>query len=301
MTVHEPRRRGDRLPRDPWRPIGWLAEPERTPSFGVLPSLTVFLAGAECPFQCVYCDLWQYTLEGPTPPGALTRQLEHALAEAAPAAPAATSLKLYNASNFFESRAVPPGEEALLLPRLEPFRRTVVECHPRLVGERCLRFAASLDGRLEVAMGLETVHPEALPRLQRAMTVDDFDRACDTLLAAGVAVRAFVLLGTPYVPAGEAVEWALRTAAHAFSRGVETVSLIPLRTAELAEHPTEPQIEDAFTRGLAAARGVLQLDLWELERFLPCPSCRAAKVERYRRMNLSGVLEQPIPCAACSR
>ena len=34
-----------------------------------------------------------------------------------------------------------------------------------------------LRGQLEVALGLETVHPEVLARLNKQMTLDDFARA----------------------------------------------------------------------------------------------------------------------------
>ncbi|MGB5999545.1 MAG: radical SAM protein, partial [Thermoanaerobaculia bacterium] len=57
-------------PVDAWRPLEVLVEEERTLDRGVQPSITVFLAGRECPFTCVFCDLWRQTLDGPTPAGA---------------------------------------------------------------------------------------------------------------------------------------------------------------------------------------------------------------------------------------
>ena len=204
---------------DPWRPLGTLWEHERQPGGAVAPVLTVFLAGAECPFSCVFCDLWRHTLEGPTPRGALPVQLRRALAEAGPIAPEA-QVKLYNASNFFDARAVPPEDDEALAALLAPFAQVVVECHPRLVGDRAEQFAAMLGRaaaaapgsagtkpRLQVAIGLETVHPEALPRLGKAMSLDDFAAAAARLRAIGAGVRAFVLIGVPYVAAEEAAEW----------------------------------------------------------------------------------------------
>src|SRR6185295_5330636 len=144
--------------------------------------LTVFLAGAECPFSCVFCDLWRHTIDGPTRRGALPAQIEKALAAAGPI-PDGAQVKLYNASNFFEPRAVPPEDDEAIAALLAPFAQVVVECHPRLVGARAERFAARLaesqsptraSRRLQVAMGLETVHPHALPRLGKAMTLDGF-------------------------------------------------------------------------------------------------------------------------------
>src|SRR5262249_16792611 len=158
---------------------------ERTPDGGSIPALTVFLAGAECPFTCVFCDLWKETLDGPTPPGALPAQLREALA-AAGSIPSSAALKLYNATNFFEPRAVPVGAETEIVAVAVRLDRVPVECAPRLIGDRCLRFAERLAGRLEVAMGLETVHPEALPRLNKGLTLEDFDRAAGLLRQAGI-------------------------------------------------------------------------------------------------------------------
>jgi hypothetical protein len=274
------------------------------------------LTSAECPFTCVFCDLWRYTTPQATPVGSLPAQIEQVLAEALaePGSPPASELrlKLYNASNFFEPRAVPEADEGDLIELLRPFRRVVVECHPKLVGERCLRFAAALDGRLEVAMGLETVHRQALPRLNKGMTLADFDAAAETLRAAGLAVRAFVLLGVPFVPAGEAVEWAVRSVRHAWQQGVETVSVIPVRggNGELERlqaagdftPPTLSQLEATLDRLLeleAEAGGVATADLWDLERFADCPACFGQRRGRLERANRSGRREARIPCDAC--
>ena len=64
---------------DPYTAHGSLVEGERRPDGTIERALTVFLAGAECPFSCSFCDLWRYTLDGPTPLGALTTQLRTVL------------------------------------------------------------------------------------------------------------------------------------------------------------------------------------------------------------------------------
>jgi archaeosine synthase beta-subunit len=294
---------------DPWQPIAQLWEEERTPDGGLLPALTVFLAGAECPFTCVFCDLWRETLDGPTPDGALPAQLRQALADAGPL-PRPAALKLYNASNFFEPRAVPEADEAEILELATPFARVTVECHPRLIGERCLRFAQRLAGRLEVAMGLETVHPEALPRLNKGMTLDDFDRAAETLRRAGIGLRAFVLVAPPFVPPESAVEWAVRSTVHAFERGAERVSLIPVRAGNGAMDallndgdftpPSLDQLEEALERCLALDGGIVTADLWDAQRFASCPRCADERLARLARMNLTGRIEPRSDCA-CQR
>lgn len=305
--------RSQRIPRfepDPWEPLRHLWEEEREPDGGAIPALTVFLAGAECPFTCVFCDLWRETLVGPTPPGALPAQLRKALAAAGPL-PDRAALKLYNASNFFDPRAVPPCDETAILDLVRPFARVTVECHPRIIcerGDRCLLFARRLAGRLEVAMGLETIHPEALPRLNKGMTLDDFDRAADTLRQAGIALRAFVLVSPPFVPPAEAVDWAVRSAAYAFERGAERVTLIPVRGGNGALEalwdsgdftpPRLDQLEEALERCLGLD-GIVTADLWDARRFPDCPRCTDARLARLDRMNRTGRAEVRVECAAC--
>ncbi len=293
---------------DSWAPLGHLWEEERSLDGGLLPALTVFLAGAECPFSCVFCDLWRETLDGVTPPGALPAQLRKALAAAGPP-PGPAAVKLYNASNFFEPRAVPSDDEAEILELVSPFARVTVECHPRLVGDRCLRFAERLSGSLEVAMGLETIHPEALSRFDKGMTLADFDCAAESLRRAGIGLRAFVLVAPPFVPPEEAVEWAVRSAEYAFERGAERVSLIPVREGNGAlealrqtgdfHPPRLAQLEEALERCLALDEGIVTADLWDARRFASCPNCADARLDRLDRMNRAGRDEPRIACAVC--
>ena len=301
---------------DPRRPIATLLEEERTPAGTVAPALTVFLAGAECPFTCVFCDLWRHTLGRPTAPGDLPAQVEAALAELPPAERARLArLKLYNASNFFDPRAVPAADLPALAALAASFTRVVVECHPRLVGEACFAWADALAGELEVAMGLETIHPRALPRLGKKMSLADFDRAAEALKSHDIALRAFVLVGAPFVPPAEAAEWAVRSAAHAFDRGAEAVALIPVRGGNgelerLAEEgdfrpPRLADLEAALDGTLAlaavrAGRGVVAADLWDLDRFADCPACFAPRRERLERLAATGLAEPRIECGVCA-
>lgn len=301
--------RAPKPPVDPWRPLGVSWEEERQPDGGLAPVLTVLLAGAECAFGCVFCDLWRHTLERPTPPGAIPAQLAAAFAAAGPLPPGA-AIKLYNASNFFAERAVPAEDDAALAARLAPFARVVVECHPRLVGERCARFAASLSGRLQVAMGLETIHPEVLPRLGKSMSLDDVAAAADRLAAMGAEWRAFALVGAPWLPEPEAAPWAERTARWALAHGAVHVSLIPLRDGDgplaalrargALEPPGIATVEDAFDRAVELPGGVVALDTWDLDRLLRCGCCAAARRARLERMNRTGRREPRVACASCA-
>lgn len=300
--------RGPRDPVEPWRPLGWLWEPERTVAGEVGSTLTVFVTGAECRFTCVFCDLWRGTLEGPSPAGAVPAQVRDAL-EAAGTVPAGATIKLYNASSFFDPRSVPPEDDKTIAGLLDAFDRVVVECHPRLVGRRAYQFAGRLRGRLEVALGLETVHSEALSRLNKQMTLADFDRAASALVARGIAVRAFVLLGLPFVPPGETIEWTVRAARHAARQGATHVSLIPVRGGngameELARTgafvpATLAALEDALDALVDLPGVVVTADLWDLDRFSTCPHCAPSRTERLRRINLTGRREPRLSCGRC--
>lgn len=310
LGVARERIRATRPPKpwvDPWTPHGWLLERERLPGGAGVQALTVFLAGKECPYTCVFCDLWRYTLDGPTPSGALPVQLRRALLATASDLQPGGTLKLYNASNFFDPGAVPDADIPTLVELCRPFDRVVVESHPRLLGRRCRRLADCLEGRLQVAMGLETIHPQAQPRLGKGASLDDFTRAAETLAKWQVEMRAFVLVGAPFVPPSESVSWAVRSVAFALERGAVQVALIPVRggNGELErlaalgqfERPSLEQLEEAFDRALQLpGKGVVTADTWDLELFAPCDCCRAARVARLERMSLGGEVEARVPC-----
>ena len=87
----------------------------------------------------------------------------------------------------------------------------MVESHPRLAGEKALRFRDLLAGSLEVALGLETVHPQVLPRLNKKFTLRHFARAVEFLRKEGISVRAFVLVKPPFMDETEGLEWAVKS------------------------------------------------------------------------------------------
>lgn len=296
-------------PVDPWHRPATLIEEERTPG-GAARTLTLFLIGRECPFTCVYCDLWRRTTNRPTPRGAIPAQIRAGLAGLE--GPLPSHIKLYNASNFFDPRAVPPADEERVIELLGAFERVVVECHPRLVGGRCLRFAAALGpGRLEVAMGLETIHPDALPRLNKNMSVADFDRAIKILRQGDIAVRTFVLVGTPFVEAEAQQTWTVRSVRHAADRGAERVSMIPVRGGNgemerlekngVWRPPTLGLVESCLDEALSVVNDcIAQVDLWDLEALATCCHCVGTRLERLRRMNMSGIREAAIVCGRCA-
>ena len=292
---------------DAYTAHGSLIEDERRPNGERERTLTIFLAGAECPFTCSFCDLWRYTIDGPTPPGALAQQVEKILNTVD--GPQPNRIKLYNASNFFDHRAVPKVDRLALTQLVRPFTGVTVESHASTVGRETLTFARQLDGRLEVAMGLETIHPDAGPRLNKRLDLFRFDAAMRLLTDNGVDTRVFVLVGAPHVPPAASVQWTVRTVEYAAVRGASVVSIIPVRGGNgemerlesLGEFtpPTLAQLEDALDDSLCFSSCAVTADLWDLERFAACAECRSARIARLARINLTGQREERVACTSC--
>ena len=279
------------------RPAAWLWESEPEGAGAVRSVLTVFLTNRECPWRCLMCDLWRHTTLDSVAPGQIPRQIDVALA-AAGAVPPRTRLKLYNAGSFFDPAAIPVADHPAIAQRCRGFESVLVECHPSLVrdGARIREFAEQLlPARLEVAMGLETAHPEILERLNKRMTLQGFAAAAGVLRDMGCATRAFVLVQPPFLPADQAVAWAERSASFAFNSGVEWVTLIPtrggngalerLREVGAFTPPTLSTLEDAVDAAMASRAGMLLVDVWDLERFSEDASTFQARRNRLELMN----------------
>lgn len=287
---------------DVWRAHGVFVEQEMQADGIVREVATVLLANKECPFRCLMCDLWKYTTDERTPLGAIPAQLKMALKQL----PVTHAIKLYNAGNFFDSQAIPPDDWHAIAALLKPFERVIVECHPRLVGPRCLRFRDLFRGRLEIAMGLETVHPDVLPRLNKRMTLADFDRAVEFLRKHGMDVRAFILLRPPWLSEEEGMEWAKRSLVHAFDVGVPCCSVIPtragngimdrLQAASEFSPPTLRSLEEVVAYGMGLRKGRVFADLWDIQSTGSCPQCGPQRINRLHAMNLSQSVLAPIRC-----
>ncbi len=298
-------RRGARNRLDPRKAYAALVESERTESGEFVAAVTVFLTNRECPWRCLMCDLWRNTLPQSVPAGVIPEQIREALAGLAPA----RVLKLYNAGSFFDPRAIPPSDHKAIAAIAAPFERVVVECHPALVGAACFRFHDLIGGRLEVAIGLETAHPEALARLNKGMTTEDFRRAAAVLLKRGIPVRAFVLVGLPFLTPEESREWCRRSVEFAFDCGCTAVALIPTRAGNgaldaLAEAgdftpPTLPMLEACLADGIALKRGRVFADLWDLQRLTACKACFPGRAARLAHMNLGQTIAPGVPCPDC--
>ena len=286
----------------PTIPYAFLTEPEHTASGSAEDVATVFLTNRECPFQCLMCDLWKNTLDISVQSGDIPSQIDFALERLPPA----TQIKLYNSGNFFDHKAIPPTDYSPIAERLHRFDRVIVENHPKLCNSDVLRFKDMLDCDLEVAMGLETIHPDILPRLNKAMTLEDFQEATAFLVENGIDVRAFILLKTPYMSEEEGIDWAIQSIQWAFDHGVQCCSVIPTRPGIAAmddllaqglfSRPAIRSMERVLDEGLRMQQGRVFMDLWDVEQFYTCTSCGPKQKQRLHRMNLSQRIEAEIYC-----
>jgi archaeosine synthase beta-subunit len=326
-------RRGPKRVLDAAVPYASAWEEEPDASGTPVSTAVVFLTNHECPFRCAMCDLWVNTLDVTVEQGAIPAQIRHALDEL----PAARQVKLYNAGSYFDPRAIPPEDDEAVAELVALFERVIVEAHPAFLdgrhADRCLRFRDRLRGRLEVAIGLETAHPETLERLNKRMTLDDFARAAEFLRRHEIDLRVFVLLRPPFLAPEQSVAWACRSLDLAAESGAVVCSVIPTRGGNgamealgsegvapavasplapwladlervveygLATHslPARGRVEGSLAaRGLSARRPMrVFADVWDVERFFDC-HCAPARADRLREMNRAQRPPAPVVCA----
>jgi radical SAM enzyme (TIGR01210 family) len=220
--------------------------------------------------------------------------------------PPARHLKLYNSGSFFDTRAIPEEDYPRIASLVAGFESVIVESHPRLVDERCLRFRNLLQPQLHVALGLETVNPELLLRLNKKMTLQDFTRAAAFLNKNNILARAFILLRPPFLTEQEGIEWAQRSLDFAFRVGIECCTVIPVREGNGAmdqllasgefNRPDIVSLETVLEYGIGLNGGRVFADLWDLKLFSHCDKCFTARHERMNHMNLYQSIPPAVTC-----
>jgi archaeosine synthase beta-subunit len=299
---------------DPLKPYAFMVEEECSASGESTKVATIFLTSSECVFRCSMCDLWKNTLEQPVESGAIGKQIRWALNDleidlAAPERQGISAIKLYNSGNFFDNRAVPRNDWPEIAELVAGFKSVIVENHPRLCQQNCLEFNSLLPGQLEIAMGLETVHPQVLQWLNKQMSLQDFQDATQRLISYGINVRAFILLRPPFLSEQEGVHWATKSMEFAFECGVECCSLVPVRGGngvldQLQKRgdftpPNLKSMESALAVGLGMNRGRVFMDLWDVQQFVTCHRCSSDRQTRILQMNQTQTVIQGDDCGDC--
>jgi radical SAM enzyme (TIGR01210 family) len=293
---------------DPFLPNGFFLEKELSSSGQVICSAGILLTNRECPWRCLMCDLWKHTLPYSVPLGAIPRQIDFALARLGVQP---EQVKLYNSGSFFDAAAIPAADYPTIAERVRFAKHVIVESHPRLIGEKALRFRDFLEGSLEVAIGLETVHPGVFPRLNKRFTLDQFTQSVAFLRREAMDVRAFVLVKPPFLNEQEAIKWAVESARFAFSCGAGVVSLIPTRggngamdrLAESGEFapPSIDALEQSLELSLQLGLGRVFADTWDLEKFSRCATCFKQREQRLNTSNLTQSFLTLPNCESCGQ
>lgn len=294
--------RGKKNVVDPRRPYAWLVEKERTASGNIEDTAIIFLTNRECSFHCLMCDLWKNTTEKPIAIGSIPDQIAWALTQI----PEAKHLKLYNSGSFFDERAIPETDYEQIAQLISNFETVIVESHPKLINKKCLRFRDMLKPELQVAIGLETVHPEILLKLNKQMTVEDFSKSVSFLSQNNIRSRAFILLRPPFLSESEGVYWAKKSIDFAFDIGVECCTVIPVRAGNgamelLMENgdfnlPDIHSLETVLEYGIQLNAGRVFADVWDLCIFSSCNKCLDQRTNRLTAMNMNQHIENELIC-----
>ena len=298
--------RGKKNVVDPQKPYAWLVEKEHSISGKIEDTATIFLTNRECPFHCLMCDLWKNTTKNSVPIGAIPDQIEWALAQM----PKAKHLKLYNSGNFFDERAIPEADYERIADLVSNFETIIVESHPKLINKKCLRFKDMLKPELQIAVGLETVHPEVLRKLNKQMTLEDFRNSINYLTQNGIRSRAFILLRPPFLTESEGIFWAQRSIDFAFKIGVECCTVIPVRAGngamdQLLDNgdfnlPKIHSLEMVLEYGIGLNSGRVFADVWDLGLFSSCKKCIKQRISRLTTMNLNQKFVNQVICSCNS-
>lgn len=297
--------RGKKNQADPFTPYAFLTELERTPGGAIEEVNTIFLTNRECRFTCLMCDLWKNTTEGTVPEGVIPGQIEWALERLSPA----KHIKLYNSANFFDPGVIPPADYQRIADLVKSCETVIVENHPNLTGELCLQFARKIKPQLQVAMGLETIHPGGLQQLNKKMLPGDFSRSVEFLGNNNIDARAFILLRPPFLSESEGVHWARESINYAFDAGAVCCTILPTRAGNGAMdqlqkqgHFTPPELgslEEVQQYGISLGKGLIFADTWDLQQISTCEICFETRKRRMVQMNLEQVLLPPVRCT-CS-
>lgn len=288
---------------DPLLPYAFLVEKERTALGTIVDTAVIFLTDTECQFHCLMCDLWRNTTSMPLPEGAIPHQIEYALGKLPPV----KHVKLYNSGSFFDRKAVYESDYEAIAKLISNFKTVIVESHPAFIGDSCLKFSEMINGKLQVAMGLEIASDEMLSRLNKKLTLDQFGKAAEFLTGNGISFRTFILLRPPYLSEEEGIHQAERSLDFAFGAGSECCIIIPVRAGNgamdslekmgLFNPPSIRSLEKVLEYGIKLNAGNVFADTWDLQLFSECDQCFEKRVTRLGNMNLDQKLYPEVQCS----
>jgi archaeosine synthase beta-subunit len=207
------------------RPQAFFEEREPSPDGKVVGGVTVLLTASRCPLRCTMCDLWHQTLPHPTPVGSIAKQLDIVLESTTQR----DWIKLYNAGNFFDTQSIPIEDYESIAQRVGDFRRVIVENHPNVGRKHLPKFRSMIRGRLEVAIGLETVQGRLLRHMNKRFNYTEFESYLTHLRSCATDARVFLILGGPGWSCEESIRWARLSVRYSARLQCRSASIIPAR------------------------------------------------------------------------
>jgi archaeosine synthase beta-subunit len=207
------------------RPQAFFEEGEPSPEGKILGGVTVLLTASRCPLRCTMCDLWYQTLPHPTPVGSIAKQIDIVLDSTTQR----DWIKLYNAGNFFDTQSIPIEDYEGIAQRVGDFRRVIVENHPNIGRRHLPKFRSMIRGRLEVAIGLETVQGRLLRHMNKRFAYAEFESYLAHLRSCSTDARVFLILGGPGWSREESIRWAKLSIRYSARLQCRSASVIPAR------------------------------------------------------------------------
>ncbi len=285
---------------DAQRPVDAFVEEEMLPSGHCGRVLTVLLSNRECPYRCVFCGLWQETLDHTPEPCAVAEQVRLAIEQHG----VCDAIKLYNAGSFFDEHAIPVSDHARIAALCRDFPVVIVESRPELIDARAVAFARQVR-HLQIAIGLEVADDTLLALMNKRMSCASVRRASEFLRNAGMSWRAFVMVQPPFVDEADAVALAEKTVAFSAECGAQAVSLIrSYATAGSMEQfaregfwkpPSLWTVHAAAQKALATFPGITLVDRWSLRHGPTCRQCASGMDDAFALLNT----RQHLPEVTC--
>ena len=210
QAIRDIRARNDRTydPREPTRV--WLDE-DNTPD-GVRESLTIILNTGGCRWAraggCTMCGYVAESVDGGTVPhDALVDQLEACLDhEREHSEEPAPLVKIYTSGSFLDEREVATETRTAIAETFADRERIVVESLPDFVSREKLADFTDVGLETDVAIGLETATDRVRHDcINKYFDFEEFVAASEEANAAGVGIKAYLLLKPPFLTEREAI------------------------------------------------------------------------------------------------
>lgn len=288
--------RPEKIEKTQREPIATFIDEERLPDKRLGKVGTVIINNRECPYSCTMCGLWQDTLNNTPSPGSVAGQIESALAQF----DTIDAVKLYNAGTFFDEDAIPKYDRDRIADLCKEIDWVIVEARPDWLGDSCLEFADQINGRLEVAIGLETADEQILAMLNKKMSVKSFQNGADFLQKHSLSLRVFIMVKPPFCNESRAVELANDSVKLADDAGAISISLIPtyetpglmewLRSRHFYEPPRLQTLFDAAKSAKRITSANVFVDTWSVSASDQCPDCFPGYKAAFEQLNKTGEL-----------